>query len=487
MFERSLEQAREPASEARPNGLSVPLSPREAVDTVEAYVRNTETPHDSHDTPNVQGPAGGWRIALQRRLAALPGWLSANTFVPGWLPARWRHERAGYLIAALAQVLGTLTTLLLADRFPSVPHYAVLDALDLLTICLIALSWGAGPSLVATFVGASLLELVGLLPQHIWTSRRSGDLFDVGLFVAVGLIVTVAASRTERARRNAAENYQRARERATALHEANERMDAFLSLVTHELKTPLTAMGLATGLARRRAMRLAQGWTDETATPFAPAGRTAQQVATVQTIGQHLDDIERQIRLQTRLIDDLLDVARIQSEQLELRMAPCDLAQIVRQAVADQRLVCPERVIQLQGCAGSAEAGVVPIFADADRIGQVVTNYLTNALKYSPPDQPVFVSLEHDETRARVAVRDEGPGLSPKEQLRIWQRFYRVEGVRVQSGRGIGLGLGLYICRSIIERHGGAVGVESKLGCGSTFFFHLPLPRKGSLSGLERQ
>jgi signal transduction histidine kinase len=117
----------------------------------------------------------------------------------------------------------------------------------------------------------------------------------------------------------------------------------------------------------------------------------------------------------------------------------------------------------------------VPVVADAQRIGQVVTNYLTNALKYSPADRPIEVGLEVDAQQARVWVRDEGPGLPPEDQKHIWDRFYQAEGVAVQSGSGVGLGLGLHISRTIIGQHYGQVGVQSAPGHGSTFWFTLPL------------
>jgi signal transduction histidine kinase len=117
----------------------------------------------------------------------------------------------------------------------------------------------------------------------------------------------------------------------------------------------------------------------------------------------------------------------------------------------------------------------VSVFADVGRLVQVVTNYLTNALKYSPADQPIEVRLSIAEQFAQVSVRDEGPGLSLAEQERIWERFYRVPGIEVQSGTGIGLGVGLYLCRTIIEQHDGQVGARSTPGQGSTFWFTLPL------------
>ncbi|MBF6591015.1 MAG: ATP-binding protein, partial [Ktedonobacterales bacterium] len=127
-----------------------------------------------------------------------------------------------------------------------------------------------------------------------------------------------------------------------------------------------------------------------------------------------------------------------------------------------------------------APATPVPVVVDADRIGQVVTNYLTNALKYSDADRPVSVSLERVGPLARVRVRDEGPGLSAEQCARLWERGYRAPGIEVRSGTGVGLGLGLYISRAIIERHGGQVGVESAPGHGSTFWLTLPLTARAS-------
>jgi signal transduction histidine kinase len=139
--------------------------------------------------------------------------------------------------------------------------------------------------------------------------------------------------------------------------------------------------------------------------------------------------------------------------------------------VDGQREAEPQRSIRFQ----HPHNGSVLVYVDAGRIEQVVTNFLTNALKYSPADRPVEVRVEVEPHQARVWVRDQGPGLPPEEQERIWERFHRAQGVEVQSGTGVGLGLGLYISRMIVERHQGQVGVESTPGQGATFWFTLPL------------
>jgi signal transduction histidine kinase len=150
-----------------------------------------------------------------------------------------------------------------------------------------------------------------------------------------------------------------------------------------------------------------------------------------------------------------------------------DLVVVLREVVDMQEQASPERSIRLQCPTG------VPalVYADVGRIEQVVTNYLTNALKYSPADRPVDVGLDVEPQQARVWVRDQGPGLPVEEQEHIWEQFHRAKGIEVQSGAGVGLGLGLHISRMIVERHDGQVGLDSAVGEGSTFWFQLPLAR----------
>ena len=253
-----------------------------------------------------------------------------------------------------------------------------------------------------------------------------------------------------------------------ALREANRRMDEFLGIASHELKTPLTSIkGYIQLMARRLTNSIHQSITAKSLTNT----DSDEQTQFLEGLQDLLERTDHQVGRLNRMVNELLDVSRIQANKLDLILEPCDLATIVQEVIQDQRQINPARTILLELPSDRA----VQLLADADRIREVISNYLTNALKYSAEDRPVEVSLQTQEQVALVSVSDEGPGLSPTQQEYIWERFYQVEGVELQSSSGTGLGLGLYICRKIIELHQGEVGVQSVPGKGSTFWFTLPM------------
>jgi signal transduction histidine kinase len=245
-----------------------------------------------------------------------------------------------------------------------------------------------------------------------------------------------------------------------ALQETTRRMEAFLGIVGHELKTPLTTVLLSLQLLQRRAQPQVDRSSAGSAQPPRPIGPAELELPL------------RQAGRLSRLINDLLDNSRIQAGRLALRRERVDLRAVVDGAVEEQRHAWGERPIRVW-----APAGPVEVEGDGERLGQVVTNYLTNALKYSGEGTAVEVGVEKQEGQGQVWVRDQGPGLGKEERERVWERFYRAEGVPIASGSGVGLGLGLYISQMIIEGHGGQVGVESEPGQGATFWFRLPLAR----------
>jgi signal transduction histidine kinase/PAS domain-containing protein len=298
--------------------------------------------------------------------------------------------------------------------------------------------------------------LIGILALDHEAGRHRYPAEDTALAQAVAKLAVLVIERER-----LLEERAQVQGRALALEEVNRRMDAFIALAAHELRNPLTALkGTLQLIIRREVRRLQQ------APPAGAPPTDAEESQLTQFAG-----LVRQAERMERLITDLLDASRIRVGKLEIRPTPCDLARLVQEQVQEQQRLQPDRTIHLD----VASEGPVSVLADADRIGQVVTNYLTNALKYSQADCPVTVVLQVEGKLARVRVRDQGPGIPVAEQARIWESFHRVPGIQAHSSTGGELGLGLHLSRTIIERHGGQVGVESVPGEGSTFWFTLPL------------
>jgi signal transduction histidine kinase len=248
-------------------------------------------------------------------------------------------------------------------------------------------------------------------------------------------------------------------ERERILHETNLRMAASIATVSHELQTSLTVIKGNLKLCEQKVQRSVE--------PEAPYTLTARELISLLAL---LGQAKQQIMLEDRLVNDLADISRMQTDRLELLKIHCDLATIVREAVEEERRVSCARTMHLL----SPSEQAVPVYADPDRIGQVVTTYLTSA-RNSSAARPIEVRLEVEEKLARVSVSDAGPGIPALEQELLREAFSRGQGSEVSSGEAVWLGIELYLCRTIIERHHGQVGIQSAPGKGSTFWFTLPL------------
>ncbi len=295
-------------------------------------------------------------------------------------------------------------------------------------------------------------RLIGILGIEQGQKNRKFTAEDIALIRAIARLAGLVIERERLLHEQA-----QAQANALALREINQRMHELLSITSHELRTPLAVIQGNVQLAARQLQRLAcQG---ETQPEF-----LHRQLELFRIL---LERASGQTNRLNRLVSDLLDISRIHDGKLEMHSSPCDLVMIVNETVEEQRLIAPTRQIQLK----IAHEGTMPIIADADRIKQAVMNYITNALKYSSQDLPVEVLLGVEGDSARVSVRDEGEGLQEEVQERVWECFYRADKDHVQSG----LGLGLHICKMIIQWHQGQVGVQSAPGEGATFWFTLPL------------
>jgi PAS domain S-box-containing protein len=224
-----------------------------------------------------------------------------------------------------------------------------------------------------------------------------------------------------------------------------EQKDEFLNIATHELKTPLTSLKGRVQLALRQME----------ATGTAPPLNLRWMASAVERM--------------ERLVNDLVDSARMGADMLALRREQRDLVALCRAVAADQSEIA-NRAITLELPDERVEAEV-----DPDRFTQIVTNLLSNALKYSPEQEPITLGLRRTPSEAIVYVLDRGPGIPPEAIPHLFERYYRVPGTEPRPGTNAGLGLGLYICHKIVEQHGGRIWCESKQGHGATFSVALPM------------
>lgn len=300
-------------------------------------------------------------------------------------------------------------------------------------------------------------QLVGVLIIGRDGTENAYTREEIALVKAIAKLVVLIIGRIELLG-ELADSYTRTR----SIQETNQRMNEFINMASHELKTPLTTVMGNLQVAQRRLQR----WKNQ----VEPENEnTLSQITRVE---HPLQDALTRARFQQSVINNMLDASSIQTNSLILHTEVCNLTEIVKEAIKEAQKKLPTLPIVLQG---DTEHENIPVYADTRRIGQVITNYLTNALEYSADDQPVNVLITVEGNTARLAVQDTGASIPPEEQERIWERFYRVKGIAVQHELDLSLGLGLYICDNIIRLHHGHVGVESSLGQGSTFWFTLPI------------
>jgi len=221
--------------------------------------------------------------------------------------------------------------------------------------------------------------------------------------------------------------------------------EEFLAMVSHDLKTPLTSLHGTLVLLLSGAVG---GISNE-------ATKIVQQA-------------EEEISRLTRMVIDLLDVARIDAGRMQLHYTLIQLDTLIRRAVTSVQSFADEHAVNIESQLTGLEIEV-----DSDRIVQVLVNLLTNAIKFSPADSKVFVSVEQLSDSFEVRVTDQGRGIPASHKASIFERFQQVQ-LTDRSAKG-GTGLGLPICKSIVEQHHGSIGVESELSNGSTFWFRLPL------------
>lgn len=253
------------------------------------------------------------------------------------------------------------------------------------------------------------------------------------------------------------ENRRMARRIASleAQRELARMQDEFISTISHELRTPLGFIkGYVTTLMREDA-----GWDSETRMEF------------LQIVDEEADRLRE-------LIDNLLDSSRLETGALGMTLEPVKLATLVRDSVSRTKSAYPEMEIELE-----LEEGLPQLEVDPTRVAQVLDNLLSNAHKYAP-HAPVTIRSTSFDKQVRIEVEDQGPGIPAEHIPHLFERFYRVPNYK-SAARGTGLGL--YICRKIIEAHNGEIGVHSEEGSGTRFHFTLPVRHPQPVPEVEHE
>jgi signal transduction histidine kinase len=322
---------------------------------------------------------------------------------------------------------------------------------------LVALGLVAGLALAAAWVGGNLF-VVRQIQALVGATKRvaAGELgVRTGLPQGQGELSQLAGAFDQMA-----ESLERAHERRLleeelrrknyqleqqnrAIQEANRLKTEFVSMVSHELRTPLTSI---------------QGYADLVLEDEQIAGEERESLTIVKKNADRL----------VGLINDLLDLSRMEAGKIDLQRTNLDLACVIREVAGSLRPLIEAKQQRLRLDLGEA---LPDVWADADRVAQILTNLISNAHKYTLEDGSITVTARRDDGFVRVDVSDTGIGLSPEDQAQLFTKFFRAHDRSPQMG---GTGLGLVITRLLVELHGGRITVSSAPGEGSTFTFSLP-------------
>ncbi len=319
--------------------------------------------------------------------------------------------------------------LLIIRYFP--PAYLLFiraDTVDLLLLLFIVTvsAWfgGFGPGILATIITAVLNYYV-LLLADLAIHPLIGDQLVTVIYIVLGFIISMISE---------------------ARYQSEAQKNQFIGLVAHELKNPLSSIKGFSELIDNLAKK-----------------------SHLSKLREYTSIIEYQSEKLMELIDDLLDITKVEVGKFEYKDEPFNFGDLVKEVVDHQKIIQKDRQITMSNRSRKI------IMGDRYRIGQVVVNLLTNAFKYSPPDSKVKVRTSDQKGGVVLSVQDFGIGIPFSEQHTIFSQYYRTKSA--EKGKAKGLGLGLYISSQIVEHHQGKLWVKSREGHGSTFSLELPSNR----------
>ncbi|MCF2970487.1 PAS domain S-box protein [Synechococcus sp. Nb3U1] len=349
------------------------------------------------------------------------------------------------LLGACIDITDRKHTELQLELLASIVHSSI-DAIVSTDLKGVILTWNEGAErtygyLAEEVIGINIRDILilehGFPPEDSFISQhrsKEGRLIDV--FVTISILKSVRGDPCGTSWIIRDISYQK---------ELDRLKDEFISVVSHELRTPLTAIHgslttLNTGI-----------------------------FGSLQPMGQELLHIaEQNITRLIRLVNDILDLERLNNPDLPLDRQPCRCAELVAQACATMQPLAEQAQIQIQQTLTDCT-----FWADPDLIVQVLTNLLSNAIKFSPPHSSIHISAQPQQDTLLIAVRNQGPGIPADKLELIFERFQQVDAS--DSRKKGGTGLGLAICRQIVQQHQGRIWAESRLGEGNIFYIALPL------------
>ncbi len=288
-------------------------------------------------------------------------------------------------------------------------------------VTLVSMYGGLGPGIIATLLTA-IFSFFTLLLFDLPTHPLAGDILIVIIYLITGFFISIISE---------------------ARYETDLQKDEFIGLAVHELKNPLASIKGFSELISQK------------------AGKKSSYLKIL--------DFSNEIKIQSdkllEIINDFLDVTKIEIGKFDYRQDCFNYKDLLIEIVSQERVINPERKIVLSGTNNKI------IYADRYRIGQVMTNLISNAVKYSPPGKPIEIKVSGRGKKNVLSVKDHGIGIDKKSLKNIFNMFYRVNQKALKTE---GLGLGLFITKKIVNDHGGKIWVKSKEGKGSTFYVELP-------------
>ena len=222
------------------------------------------------------------------------------------------------------------------------------------------------------------------------------------------------------------------------------RKNDFIAMVSHELKTPLTSIKAYVQMLTMKAKQNGDAFT-----------------------GDIINKAHTQVNKMTNMINSFLNVSRLEAGKIHLQQTTFDVERLVKAVVEEMTINTHSHTVYIKSCKP------LIVYADYEKIGQVLTNLISNALKYSSAGKQIEISCEHLNEEVQISVRDEGIGIPPQDIDHLFERYYRVENNNAPMVSGFGIGL--YLSAEIVQRHNGRIWVESEVGKGSTFYFTVPL------------